>query len=223
MRRKPPELIADPQSRIVQRPGANLNALGSDHVGVHHVGVSPVGQPNKRYMYHGLVVGPCVHVAPYTAGEEFVFVEEQRPLATTKGVVVQKFLGFPGGFADGITTSLAAEAHRELVEEAGIKAYDALIPLRQGTAINRPSFHPYPQLSDEESYEYLAPGAVLATDEELAELRAKGEGTETHLQVVTMPIPKIERILSGQQAAEVPFSGPAITTFCMAQLALRNL
>jgi len=215
-------LIVDPGSRVLEQRGAWRNSIGSNHVGVQHVSVYPNDRPNTRNSYHGLVVGPCVHVVAYTPKEEFVFIEEQRPLATTKGTVVRKFLGFPGGFADGGSANLATEAARELAEEAGITTYDSLTLLRQGKASD-PSYQPYPQLSDEATFEFFAPGAVLARDEDLADLRAGGESTEKHLQVVTMPIPQIERILSGQEAARVPFSGPAISTLYMAQLAIRNL
>ncbi len=214
------ELIVDPQSRVIEPKGEGRNSLGSNHVGVHRVSVYPHDNPNVRYTYNGLIVGPCVHVAPYTDKEEFVFVREQRPLADTKGTDVQEFLGFPGGFAEGPRPSV--QAARELEEEAGITTFSALIPLRQGVTPG-PSFHPYPQLSDERSSEFLAIGAVLPDEETFETLRQEGEGTETHIELVTMSIPQIERVLLGQEAAVAPFSGPAISTFCMAQLAVRNL
>lgn len=127
-RHEQPRLIVDPRSRVIEPKGTYRNSLTSKHVGVQHVSVFPDNQdhPYTRYSYHGLVVGDCVHVAAYTPGEEFIFVEEQRPLATTRGIEVRTFLGFPGGFADGNTKNLAEEAARELTEEAGITVYDSL-------------------------------------------------------------------------------------------------
>lgn len=117
--------------------------------------------------YYYVTIAPSVMVVPVTAGGQIILLRQYR--YPTRSFCYE----LPGGNTEGKPPLAAGKA--ELLEETGYRA-------RRWTRLGR--FHPYPGMSDEVCYVYLAmelePGRRRLEDREF-------------IQVIPMPIREVYR------------------------------
>jgi hypothetical protein len=177
------------------------NPLGNRFYGYNVTDLTlPDGRPAT---YHGIDVGPCVHVVAVADDETTFLVRQSRPNARQRGsLVVPRTLELPGGFADVINedgkVDLHASAAEELLQEVGLVAN-----LQQ---IGR--IYPSPGVSDEIDHIFLGTSAQIGDA-----ITNPQEATEADMRIVTDNFGVLFRQML---RSEVPVAAQTIAAMAMA-------
>jgi hypothetical protein len=184
---------------VIYPAGANgQNPFGNRFFGYRKTFLTlPDGQQAR---YHGVLVGPCVHVAALEPDGTIYLVKQKRPNARQPGSdeEVPETLELPGGFVK--ERDVLDAGRLELAQEVGRTA----AKLDQIGVIR-----PYGSISDELDY------ILLGTDLSVV-AREVDEATEQDLRVVPMPF---GAAYDQMQRDELPVSGPTLAA--MAKVAVR--